>query len=82
MKIILLSILIHLSVFAMNIGEIPTNITIQGDDGGLVSDEGALWSSTSIKDKTFVVFYVDPDEKDTNSHFNKLLKSNTKHPIM
>ncbi|WP_415249641.1 YtfJ family protein [Sulfurimonas sp.] len=75
MKIILFSILVYLNLFAINVGDIPTNITIQGDDGGLVSDEGNSWSSTSIKDKTFVLFYVDPDEKDTNSHFNKLLKA-------
>ena len=75
MKIILLSLLIHLSVFALSVGQIPINVSIQGDDGGLVSDGETLWSSTSIKDKTFVVFYIDPDERATNFHFVELLKA-------
>ncbi|PHQ64640.1 MAG: transcriptional regulator [Sulfurimonas sp.] len=72
-KTILLSILLALNLSAITIGEIPKNVTIDGDNGGLVVD-GTAWDSSSIKDKAIVLFYVDPDEKDTNSHFSKALK--------
>lgn len=72
-KTIILSTLLALNLSAITIGEVPKNVTIEGDNGGLVID-GSVWNSSSIKDKAYVVFYVDPDEKDTNSHFSKALK--------
>ncbi|MFT7003986.1 MAG: putative transcriptional regulator [Sulfurimonas sp.] len=72
-KTIILASLLTLNLSAITIGEIPKNITIDGENGGLVLD-GGIWDSSSIKDKVFVMFYVDPDEKDTNSHFSDVLK--------
>jgi len=60
-KTILLSTLLALNLSAITIGEVPKNVTIEGDNGGLVID-GSVWSSSSIKDKAYVMFYVDPDE--------------------
>ena len=74
LKIIILSIFLALNLAAITVGEIPKNITIDNDNGGLVND-GSAWSSSSIKDKVLVMFYVDPDEKDTNSHFSDALKA-------
>ncbi len=58
---------------AVTVGEVPSQVTIENDNGGMVLD-GSAWNSSSIADKVYVMFYVDPDEKDTNSHFSKALK--------
>ena len=75
MKILLMIsyLLISINVFALNIGSELKEVTIHDDNGGYVKDASA-WNSSSIKDKVIVLFYVDPDEKDTNAHFNKILK--------
>lgn len=69
----LLTLLVTLNLSALTVGENPKGVSISGDNGGYVED-GAEWSSSSIKDKVYVMFYVDPDEKDTNSHYTKRLK--------
>jgi len=71
---LLVTLLLSLNLFAINIAEIPSSISIDGDNGGMVVD-GSKWDSSTIKDKVYVMFYVDPDEKDTNSHFSKALKA-------
>jgi predicted transcriptional regulator len=35
---------------------------------------GGAWDSSMLKDKVYVMFYVDPDEKDKNEHFANALK--------
>ena len=72
-KILLTLIFLSTSLFALKIGEVPQSISIYGKKGGMALD-GSRWDSSSIRDKVFVMFYVDPDEKDTNSHFSDLLK--------
>ncbi|MDD2906818.1 MAG: YtfJ family protein [Sulfurimonas sp.] len=72
-KIAALSIFLSLNLMALSIGEVPKNVTLENENGGLVVGEGA-WNASSIKDKVYVLFYVDPDEKDTNAHFTKILK--------
>jgi hypothetical protein len=74
LKKILLSSFISLNLLALSIGETPKNITLEGENGGLVANDGGMWNSTSIKDKVYVLFYVDPDEKDTNEKFSQTLK--------
>ena len=74
MKSLLITVLLSMSLWAITIGEIPKNTTIEGDNGGMVEGDGA-WNSSSIKDKVYVMFYVDPDEKDTNEHFSNALKA-------
>jgi len=54
-KTILLSALLAFNLSAITIGEVPKNVTIEGDNGGLVID-GSVWSSSSIKDKAYVMF--------------------------
>ena len=72
-KTILLSTLISLNLWAITVGEVPNEVTIEGDNGGMVLD-GSSWNSSSVKDKVYVMFYVDPDEKDTNNEFSTTLK--------
>lgn len=70
---ILLSTLLALNLSALTVGEIPKNIVLDGDNGALVKDSSA-WNSNTLKDKVLVMFYVDPDEKDTNNAFSSALK--------
>ena len=72
LKVALLSALMALNLSAVTVGEKPKEVAISGDNGGLVA--GGAWSSSSIKDKPYVMFYVDPDEKDVNEHYSQALK--------
>jgi predicted transcriptional regulator len=72
-KTALLTLLLTLNLTALTVGETPKTVEISTANGGLVED-GSLWSSTTIKDKVFVMFYVDPDEKDVNEHYSQALK--------
>lgn len=74
LKILIITILFTLNLSALTVGVIPKNITIEGKNGGLVASDGDTWNSSSIKEKVLIMFYVDPDEKDTNSHFSAILK--------
>ena len=74
LKTLLITTLLTLNLSALTVGAIPKNITIEGDNGGLVASDGAAWNSSTIKERVFIMFYVDPDEKDTNSHFSAILK--------
>ncbi len=48
-------------------------ITISGQDGGLVSNSKP-WSTTSLKGKTTVLFYVDPDLSELTNDVSDALK--------
>ena len=73
LKLLALTLLTSLSLSALTVGETPKTAVIGGEDGGYVKD-GSAWSSKSIKDKVYVMFYVDPDEKDVNEHYSAALK--------
>lgn len=72
MKSFILLLAVSLNIFAVNVGEVPKELILSGENGGLAKD-GSTWSSNSIKDKVNVVVYVDPDEKDLNSEFFEVL---------
>ena len=74
LKTILLASLLTLNLSALTLGEVPKAVTISDDNGGLVKDSSA-WNSSSVKNKVFVMFYVDPDEKDLNNEFSAALKA-------
>ena len=73
-KTILLTTLLALNLSAITIGEKQKEVIIEGENGSLVQD-GTAWNSSTLKDKVLVMFYVDPYEKDTNSHFSDALKA-------
>ena len=77
LKLLLISLLATLNLSAVTVGEIPKNVTIEEDNGGYVED-GSSWNSSRIKDKVYVMFYVDPDEKDVNEHYSAALKAEKK----
>ncbi len=73
MKKLLLLALLPLSLFALTLHQTPPHVVIKGEDGGLVKgDKG--WDSSSLHGNVFVLFYVDPDKKDTNEHYIQALK--------
>ena len=72
-NIILIFLLLSINSFAISLNTVPKEIVLQNDTGGLIKD-GSAWSSLMIKDKVSILFYIDPDEKDTNSHFTNILK--------
>ena len=72
------SLLFVLAVLLMNqvagaieIGEIPLKIELKEKLGGRL--DGKPWSSEELKGKVHVIFYVDPDEKDTNNDASEAL---------
>ena len=68
MKRVLTTLLIAtVSTFALNLGEIPKEITLSGENGARV--DGTAWNSKMLKDKVYVLFYVDPDKKADNEAF-------------
>lgn len=73
LKVGLVALLATLNLWAVTIGDKPKEVSISGDNGGLVKD-GTAWNSSMLKEKVYVMFYVDPDEKDTNEAFSQALK--------
>ena len=68
MKKIVTSLLISsITLFALNVGEVPKEVTLSGENGGLV--DGSAWNSSMLKGKVSVLFYVDPDKKGDNDKF-------------
>ncbi|NOZ89713.1 MAG: transcriptional regulator [Epsilonproteobacteria bacterium] len=66
-KLIVFILISSIHLFAINIGEVPKEVTLSGENGGLV--DGSEWNSSMLKGKVFVLFYVDPDKKDDNDKF-------------
>jgi predicted transcriptional regulator len=74
MKIALITLIAAANLFAITVGEKPKEVVIEKENGGLVKD-GSPWNSNMLKDKVYVMFYVDPDEKDVNEDFSQALKT-------
>ena len=66
-KVLTILLIATVSTFALNLGEIPKEITLSGENGARV--DGTAWNSKMLKDKVYVLFYVDPDKKDDNESF-------------
>jgi uncharacterized protein len=63
--------LIHQVALALEIGEVPPRVELKEKLGGRL--DGKPWSSEELQGKVFVIFYVDPDEKDTNNAASEAL---------
>jgi YtfJ family uncharacterized protein len=55
----------------MDMGQVPPKVELKQDLGGRL--DGTQWSSEELRGKVHVVFYVDPDEKDTNNETSEAL---------
>jgi hypothetical protein len=58
-------------VQAFELGQVPPKMALQEKLGGRL--DGTAWSSDELKGKVHVLFYVDPDEKDTNNDASEAL---------
>lgn len=56
---------------AVEIGEIPPKVELKDKLGGRL--DGKPWSSDELRGKVSVLFYVDPDERDTNNEASDAL---------
>ena len=63
--------LINQAAQAIEIGEIPPKVELRERLGGRL--DGKSWSSEDLQGKVHVLFYVDPDEKDTNNDTSEAL---------
>jgi len=63
--------LINHAAQAIEIGEIPPKVELKEKLGGRL--DGKPWSSEELQGKVYVLFYVDPDEKDTNNDASEAL---------
>lgn len=63
--------LINRAAQAMELGEIPPRVELKGKLGGRL--DGTPWSSAELQGKVYVLFYVDPDERDTNNEASDAL---------
>ena len=72
-KIISTILLATLATFAITVGAVPKEVVIENENGGRI--DGTVWNSSMLTGKIHVVFYVDPDEKDTNNEFSEALKA-------
>jgi YtfJ family uncharacterized protein len=64
-------LLTNQSARAIEIGEIPPRVELKEKFGGRL--DGSPWSSEELRGKVHVLFYVDPDEKDTNNDASEAL---------
>jgi len=71
MKVFNTMLFTTVAIWALNIGEVPKEVTLSGNNGGLVN--GKAWSSSSIKGKIYLLSYVDPDKKEENKLFMEAL---------
>ena len=61
------------SAMAIELGQVPSNVVIEGENGAKI--DGTSWNSSMLKGKVYTVFYVDPDEKDLNNPLADALKA-------
>ena len=72
--VVLLFFVIFLTSYAhaeIQLGQVAPVIELKDKLGGRV--DGSPWSSSEIKGKVFVIFYVDPDVKDLNNMASEAL---------
>jgi len=63
---------------ALPVGEVLKPLTLSGEEGGLV--KGGTWDPEAHRGKIWVMFYVDPDEKDLNEDAVKALAALPRRP--
>jgi YtfJ family uncharacterized protein len=71
-KIVLGFLMVFSSVIAIEIGQVPPSVVLTGDNGGKI--DGTDWSSSMLKGKVHIMFYVDPDERKLNEPLTQALK--------
>ena len=71
MKQLLALLFFSITLFALEVGSALPSVTLQDDNGGKL--DGTPFNSDTLRGKVYVIFYVDPDEKDLNNPFSDAL---------
>jgi len=71
-KIVLGCLLAIGSCMAIEMGQVPPSVQLSGENGGKM--DGTAWSSSMLKGKVHILFYVDPDERKLNDALTQALK--------
>ena len=71
-KIILGFLVLVGSAVALELGNVPSAVVLDGDSGG--KTDGSAWNSVMLKGKVHILFYVDPDERKLNEPLIQALK--------
>jgi len=66
-RIIAIILFLTLSLFSLTLNEIPKEIKLLNDGGGLT--DGMEWNSSGLKGKLNLLLYLDPDKKDDIDNF-------------
>jgi hypothetical protein len=69
--IVLVVALAYATAHSIEPEQVPLPVELKEKTGGRL--DGAPWSSEELKGKVHVLFYVDPDEKDTNNEASDAL---------
>lgn len=69
--VVLAVVLLSQAAQAIEIGTVPPKVELKEKLGGRL--DGTPWSSEELQGKVSVLFYVDPDEKDTNNDASEAL---------
>jgi YtfJ family uncharacterized protein len=64
-------VFLNQSAQAIEMGKVPPKAELKEKMGGRL--DGTPWSSEELQGKLSVIFYVDPDEKDTNNDASEAL---------
>ena len=72
-KIVLGLLLVVGSAMGIEVGKVPSAVTLSGDNGAKI--DGSAWHSSMLKGKIYTVFYVDPDKKELNQALADALKA-------
>ncbi len=68
---VLAIVFLNLPALAIEMGKVPPKVELKEKMGGRL--DGTPWSSEELQGKLSVIFYVDPDEKDTNNDASEAL---------
>jgi len=71
--VVLAVVLLNQSARAIEMGAIPPKVELKEKLGGRL--DGTPWSSAELQGKVSILFYVDPDEKDTNNDASEALNA-------
>ena len=73
MKKLLFLVAFSLSAYAIQTGEVPPKVVLQGDNGGKY--DGKVWDSQMLVGKVHTVLYMDPDKRKEAMPFLNVLNS-------
>ena len=69
--VVFVVVLLDLPAQAIEVGKLSPTVELKEKQGGRL--DGTPWSSAELQGKVSVLFYVDPDEKDTNNDASEAL---------